>query len=233
MSTIKTLLDEALQECGFTAENAYAASNSPNAKILLAIANREIRDLIREDWQELRSDYSVTMTTATSYSLPSDWGMPLADTAWVQSLNRRAIFPTSNRYWAWLQAFDGSQGIQYHLRIKGDALLVENPNSGDVLNIEYVSDHGVVAADGTTTKAKFTADTDEPRIDEDVFSMGLVWRIKAKNGAPDTQIAKAEYGLVKRQKLGYQSGLQTQSMSEKERYRGPYEPYVDLWDSNT
>lgn len=226
--TLAQLIDATMQEIGMSALGVYVANGDPNSKTVLALANRAARTLSLEDWPELRTAKEQTLTTATEYDLPEDFRAVVHDTAWSDTQNRKIDLPTDNEFWAYLKSSGESSGIRYRARISGGKLQVHNPDSGDVIRYEYTSSHPVLDADGTTTKARFDADTDTFRLDDDLFIMCLKWMYEKRLGLGDWQVSLQEYQqYLSRQRVAAR-GAQTIDL-QHDYNKPPFEPYTDLW----
>ena len=134
---------------------------------------------------------------------------------------------TNPEHWAYLQSATGGTGPRYRFRLLGDKIHVYDPQSGALVRIEYVTEHPVLAADGTTTKKSFTADTDTWLLDDDLLIMDLIWRYKKLLGLPDWQIDLQDATTYARTVKGQQAGSKTISGDDTGVMFA--EPYYELW----
>ena len=224
--TLKTILDDVLLESGMSTESAYAASGNDAVKRLVRLANRSVGTLTRYAWQALRATHEFTLTTDTSYPLPDDYRAIVPDTFFTDGRLDNVDFPADTEMWNYLQASTGANGVAVRVRLLGDTLVVYQPDAGEVLRFEYLTKYPVLAADGTTKKAEFTADTDTWILDRDLLIFDIVWRYKKLMGLQDWQIDLAE-------SKAYQNTLKGQEAGSKTIYPdsgdGSSVPFYDMW----
>lgn len=229
--TLKEMLDNVLLESGMGTETAYAGNTQDQVLRLVSLANRSVRRLAVWPWQALRLNYSFSLTDAEEYDLPDDFRALIPDTAFAESYIHPIDMRTNPEHWAYLKASAGGTGPRYRFRILGNKIHVHAPQSGELVSFEYLTDHPVLATDGTTTKKLFTADTDTWRLDDDILQMDLIWRYKKLLGLPDWQVDHSEYKTYLRTVQGQQAGSKTIIGGDSV---WPYgEPYTDLWVNNT
>lgn len=222
---IKAILNQALNEAGFREEDSFFTSPSGEAKQMAALANRELNFLQKENWQELIKVQEVVMTSAETYSLPSDFRQYVFDTAFTE--DRQAWFPVSSEKWNFDEARDTISGRAPEVRIIGSQLAIRNPQDGQTLRLEYISDSAVLDTDGTTYKTRFEADSDTFVLNDDLLIMGVLWRFKKAKGL-DFQAELAEAQGMKRKELATNKNAQTVYFGEGPYY-GPVAPYADLY----
>lgn len=223
--TLKNMLDAVLLESGVATETAYAASDDDEVKRLLYLANRSIETLSRYPWQVLRKTYEFTLTSETTYQLPSDFRSFVPDTMYTDSHLWPVDFPSDASDWAYLQASSGGNGIAVRMRLLGNQLEVYQPTSGEVIRVEYVSKHPVQAAD-ESYKERFTADTDTCVLDDDMVVRDILWRYKKLMGHVDWQADLMEAEAQKRVLKGQEAGARTINPCSSDEATGPY---YDLW----
>ena len=227
--TLQEILDAVLLECGMDTETVYATSSKDAVLRLVKLANRAARSIATaHHWQALVSTYTFSLTSATTYDLPSDWRCIVPDTTYTDS----TIDPVNMRVmpgdWRYLQVNSSGSGPRYNMRVMGDKIHVYSPNSGDEISFEYISDHAVMDTDGSTTQKLFDADTDTWRLDDDLLIMCLVWRLKKLLGLPDWQVDIVEYKSYLRTTIGQDAPAKTIVSSDPGDYTLP-EPHTDTW----
>lgn len=136
-------------------------------------------------------DYTATATgTAVSltfgkdaYSFPSDIGYWINRTAWDRTRSWELVGPTTPTEWQFLKSGYPGTGFLYRYRIYDDKLVLDPiPTSTSNMVLEYYSRFAVVATNGTTEKATFTVDSDEPLLDDQLVTMGIKWRFLRAKG---------------------------------------------------
>ena len=76
-------VNDVMDELGLARPGAIVDSPDPNARRVLACAQRAGQALWREhDWSVLHREYTITTESGVdNYPLPEDWGRGLGDTA--------------------------------------------------------------------------------------------------------------------------------------------------------
>jgi len=229
--TLKQILDQVFGESGFEIPDVYV--NNPNPNVLQAyyIANRSARSL--RDIRLQRDGYnvgrhSVTMTTAKTYSLPTDFFSYVPDTATLDGTAIKVEVPTSPDTWAYLLALGGQLGGLFYVRFFNDSINVLNPQAGGTLSFEYQRYAPVVDGTSGAYKPQFEKDTDIWDRDEDLLSLDIKWRFKREKGLDwegDLQIFNKYVNALRARDAGSESIMPP-------RFFGPSEPYTNLWVQN-
>lgn len=185
-----TLCQEVADEIGVISPSSIIGNSDQTAKRLLAVANAEGKHLARaRDWAILHREYTFETTAGTAnYPVPADWLRPLGNTAWDRSTFIRLRGNKSPAQWQVLKSgLVASVGLCRNYRLiagplAGSILIDPTPGTtGDTLVIEYISANWAESAVGAG-KPSFTDDTDNVRIDEEVFRLGLLWRARRALG---------------------------------------------------
>ena len=227
--TLKDILDSVLLESGMGTEAVYVAASDDSVKRMVNIANRSARRIATGfGWQALKRTYSFSLTTATEYDLPTDFRAFTPDTTFVDSYLFGVDMRTRPQLWHYLQVNTTGTGPRYRMRVLGDKIHVYQPQAGDNISFEYLTDHPVMATDGTTSKKSFTTDTDTFRLDDDLITMDILWRYKKLLGLPDWQIDRADWNDYKKTVQGQESAAKTIIGSDGSEYPVG-EPHTQLW----
>lgn len=197
------------------------------------LANESLHELKRYfQWQAQRTEGTISMTTATSYSLPSDLLYFVADTMNADGQQRFIKFPFDDETF-WYFKSNTATGIDYKIRLSGNQLDVLNPDSGIDLIFEYITDN-VVTSDGEASpdKAEFTADSDTCALDDELLIKDLKWRYKAEKGIEgwekDKMVFNQYFNLLKAQEQGSRS---LYFGGTRQAYDA--EPYTELYVNNS
>lgn len=226
--TLKDILDDVMLESGLGTEVAYASSSRDEIKRLLSVANRATRYLLRlHDWQVLRKTYTFSLSTDTSYPLPTDFSSLVPDTAFADGSIDTVDMATDPGLWGYLQASTGAAGPRYRLRIIGDTIRVFDPDSGELVRFEYMSNTPIRSATGEA-KQRFTADTDTCLLDDDAVVQETLWRYQRLIGLPGWQDVRAEAQAYLRTLRGQESSVKSIGGDE---FRHD-EPFTPLWVNN-
>lgn len=191
-ATLLTIMNDVIDELALPSITSVIGSTDDQVRQLLAYANQEGRFTskasfgAKQGWQSLTSTFTVTMVTDTpSYQLPSDFRAPVSSTFWDVAHKWRVLSYLSPQEWDVLVYGISPTGPRVRCRIYNNLLYVNpTPGAGDngnTLVTEYYSSNWAMDADGVTPKAKWTADTNTYRLDDDTMRLGIKWRwLRAK-----------------------------------------------------
>lgn len=228
MATLQAILNQVLGESGFLVPASYIGSGSPDDEQVAYIANAA-SDLIREDdLQELRRTATFNLSTATSYTLPSDWLGYVPDTAFIQGRLDPVILPTTAEEWQMMLASGTSPGLYVRARLLRNALQIIDPTPGDVLQLEYVSNAPWTSSPAGIAKERATVDSDDCIFDFRLMVDCTKWLWKKEKGLPDWEIDQQKYLRQANAVRARNTGSRTLVMG------GPVlvmdnVPYTNLW----
>ncbi len=153
-----------------------------------ALLEEEGNDLAaRALWQVLQKEATLTTTATQSQGTmdtlcPDGFRFIINNTIWSRTRRLPVSGPMDAKEWQELKAMFVN-GPYYRHRIRGNELLVNPvPPAGEDWAFEYVSDNWIVDSAGTTFKQYFTADDDEPLLEQTLLIAGLRWRWKKEKG---------------------------------------------------
>ena len=202
--TLLSIVQDACAEIGAIATPTAVVSNSDETVArMFALIKREGEDLIKTDWTILQRLHTFTTVDGTSeYSLPADYGRMIINTHWDRSNYEPIYGPISPQAWQEIKSGllgSGIVGRRFRIArttsgITRKFYLDPTPTSSDdneTLAFEYISTY-YCASSGGTAQAVWTADTDTPICDEELFRKGLVVRFKRSVGL-DYASDAAEY----------------------------------------
>lgn len=215
-------------ESGFLVPTAVVNSPNPDDVQLLYLANRAAAAIVEGEWQRLVKRNTTTLTTATTYALPSDYLEIVPDTMRLVGRLDLARFPTSPGFWSYLQSMSGPVGIPVNVRIMADLINVYSPSEGDVMAFEYFSNAPILAADASTTRTRFALDTDLWQLDDDLLILETRWRFLKAKGLPDWDAVMAEARQRRILLKGRDIGAQTFGDVAPNELT---EPFTNLWVS--
>lgn len=187
------ILIDACAEIGLVQPTVVASSTDTNIIRLLAMLNREGRDLARaRDWTVLTRTHSfTTVTDQDEYDLPSDYDHLINDTEWDREGLMPLQGPLNPRDWETIQSGGPAgtgTGRRYRLVRSASSTtrkIVISPTpdvDDDELAFEYVSNGWCTASNGTTLKTAFTVDTDLALLNQDLLTLGTIVRFKRSVG---------------------------------------------------
>jgi hypothetical protein len=195
--SLLSICQNAATACGFPSPSSIINSTDKTAIQLLSLANREGAFLSTEkDWSELVSEHTFTLATADQdYALPADFRWIIPMTTYDRDDNRIVLNPITSQDWQFLKAWTSISGITRRARIRAGQLEFEQTisatDNGKTIAFEYLSSYWAETSGGTA-KSGFTIDTDVSRIDEEIMTLGLIWRFRRAKGL-DFMDERAEY----------------------------------------
>jgi hypothetical protein len=187
--TMLSIVQDVTQQLGISVPNAVATSNDPQVLQLAALLNKEGKSLAErpsEGWQALQLEATFTTVAAetqtTVEAIAPNYRYILNNTIWNRS-NRRPIFgPLSPQQWQMNKGWF-AQGPYSQYRIEGGNInFTPEPDAGEECYFEYVTKNWATDTTGATGKSSFTADDDVSLLDEELLTLGLMWRWKQIKG---------------------------------------------------
>jgi len=165
------------------------AFNSQDLQVmqLLELLNEEGQELAnRTNWTALNAQTSfVTLATEDQGAIATiapNLSFIINDTIWNRSLRRPVFGPRTPQEWQQQEAF-AINGPWSNFRIQqGRLRMFPVPVAGQNCFFEYASKNW--ATNGTTTSNVWTADTDTSLLDEQIMTLGLIWRFRSSKGLP-------------------------------------------------
>ena len=173
---------------GFERPTSVISNTDPIARQLLALAQREGKQLMRvSDWAILKKEHTFSTSNGTAaYALPSDFDRLVLETSYNRSDNDILTGPISSAEYQLVNHGMATTGTTEKFRLKAasNALKFEldpTPSSTQTIGFEYVSTQ-FCQSSGGSGQAVWTADTDTGILDETTMEMGITWRFKAAHG---------------------------------------------------
>lgn len=172
-----------------TTITAAIGSADSNIQQIVSYVNEEGRQLgARAAWQVLREE--ATFTTLNQEDQGSilsiagpDFLFVVNETFWDRSTRRPVFGPKTAAEWQQLKA-QLMQGPWYQFTLRGNHILfIPVPAAGDACFFEWVSKFWCTDLTGVG-KSSMTVDTDVAVLDEDIITLGTIWRFKQDKGLP-------------------------------------------------
>lgn len=183
--TLKTMINDVEDELAQPRSTTVATATEANTLQLLALANREGRELMRRyPWEALRKEHTFLTVAAeeqtNAFPSPNDFDRFIEDSQYNRTRHRRITLLTSSE-WQAQQGLTASVLTDSFI-IRGSAWLAEpTPAAGDTNAYEYVSKNWCQSSGGTAQSA-WAADDDTGILDEELMGLGLIWRWKRAKG---------------------------------------------------
>ncbi len=197
-ATLLTLINDVIDELALPSVTSVIGTTDDQVRQLLALANQEGRSTsqlffgAKGGWQALRQLCTITLINGTSsYALPTDFRAPITSTFWDVAHKWQLLAYLSPQEWDVLVYGISPTGPRMRCRIYNNLLNINpTPGAGDAGNTlvtEYYSNNWAMDADGVTPRAKWTADNNTYRLDDDTMRLGIKWRFLRAKGLDYTE----------------------------------------------
>jgi hypothetical protein len=220
-----TIIQNAADRLSLPRPSAVVLSTDQTVVQLLGLAQQEGKELARAGaWQALTSEKTfITVAQAIQTgALPADFDWIVPDTAFNRTLRRRIAGPLTAEQWQLTLATLVTL-VNPAFRIRGgDILITPTPAAGHTVAYEYVAKNWCQSSGGTA-QAAWAADSDSAKIDEELHTLGIVWRFKKSKGF-DYAEDFATYQIQVKQALNRDGGSPRISTSGASRERVPSAP---------
>jgi hypothetical protein len=185
-----SIVQTACAELGLPQPTSVAGSQDATAIQMLALANREGKDLSSREgsaggWPVLREEWTQTLVVGTdNYAFPSDIDRFVNTTAWDRTNKWPLHGPISPQVWQVLKSGTiGSVGPRMRFRLmEGRIYFDPVPTDTNDIVIEYYKNTWLTDSTGATPKERFSNDGDLPILPDDAFILGLQWRYRRAKG---------------------------------------------------
>lgn len=191
--SLLTVVQNACDEVGMPRPATVASAADNTTRQLFALANREGKDLSTGgsvgrsyDWTALQTECVFTTVGTESQglitTLAPGFRYIIGDTIWNRS--QRLPFPgaLTPQDWQLLKAaFVSGPYPQYRIR-DGELIMLPVPTAGQTAAFEYVTSFWATDSTGATLNTGYVLDGDVALLDEDLITLGVVWRFKKAKG---------------------------------------------------
>lgn len=190
--SLLSIADDVLAEVGLIMPARLVGNADPTARRVVSAAKSAAEHIYRaHDWSILAREHLFeTEADERGYQVPDDWGRATSMTAWDRVTYWQMRGSLTPQQWQFQRsALVASATIQRQFRLQqgplAAAILIDPvpATTGQELVIEYVSSYWCEDSAGEG-QAGWLADTDEFRLDHEVFKLEVLWRVKRANGHP-------------------------------------------------
>lgn len=183
--SLLTLSQAACDLIGVPRPTSIVAGADQTARTLLSCAQREGRTLARRwAWSALTKDkvFTSAATSAQPAALPTDFGRMVADTFYNRSLHRPVQGPLTAQEWDGHVALSAAVLFDAFRIRQGQVELLPTPAAGLTYAFTYVSADWCRDETSTVTRSLWAADADAGLLDEELMTLGVIWRFKQSRG---------------------------------------------------
>jgi len=183
-----TIIQDVSAEIGLSAPTSVVGNTDKKIIQLLQIAQREGKQLSdRYDWSAMQAEATFTQVAAALQGtvadlLGSDFDYIINDTMWNRTTQLPILGPLDQRDWQALQAFPVT-GPYPQFRIQQGSIYFspDGANATDTIACEYKSNNWCEKSDGTD-QSKWVADSDVGLLNEELMTLGIIWRWEKRKG---------------------------------------------------
>lgn len=226
--SLLTLCRSAADRIGIPQPPSLVGTSDQQSRLILSYATQEGIELSRRHpWQVLVKEHTFqTVDGTVAYSLPSDFDRVIEGSIWNRTQSRRLVGPISAQRWQMLQAQSVSTSWQAFY-IRGNYFRISpTPSATETIAYEYVSSWWCgTASDTSPTAAAWADDTDEPFLDEELITLGVVWRFLRGKGLDYSEAFRTYEDQVTK-RIAHDGGQRMLDLSN-EPGTSIYEPYVE------
>ena len=196
--SLLTMVQAVCTRRGLPKPNSVVGSSDPQIIQMLAIAQEEGQDLAnRYPWQVLQNESTFTTVATESQGAiatlaGNGFKYVMNDIMWNRSLRRPVFGPLLPYQWQQLKA-QNITGPWNQFRIRGgNVLFIPAPAAGQTIYFEWLSKYWATGTGGDASG--WVADADTSYLDEDIMTLGILWRWDEYKGL-DYAEAKNKYEL--------------------------------------
>jgi hypothetical protein len=140
-----------------------------------------------------------------SYSLPSDYNFSIPGTQWDRGYRWQLFGPLTPQEWQVLKSGLSPTGPRRRWRLMGSLFYVDPiPYDSNLLVFEYYSLNWAMTG-GTVAASSFTTDGDTYVLEDDLMTLGIMWRYKAAKGLDYQQLYETWDRAIQRE-IGHDTG---------------------------
>jgi hypothetical protein len=182
--SLLTVCQSVVRQTGLgTAPSTIISNTDPLAVQLNALAEEGAQYLMRWNWQALIREQTITTAASTeTYTLPSDWGRYLSETAWDATNYWQMRGQLTPQLWqAYKRGIVTLVSARKMFRLRGNLVyIIPTPTAVESLIIEYTRNTPWV--NGSTYRVTATNDADTTVFPEYLLQLDLKWRFKHAKG---------------------------------------------------
>ena len=192
--SLLTMIQEVAEDLqGVESPTTVIGNTSDDIKQLLALANREGRDLAsRYRWERLLKEHTFTFATSKDQGVlngtvvsSADVEYIVNDTIWDRTERIPLLGPMSPPIRQAQEAYNIT-GPYTRYFLRGGKLFFDLVPAANTGAFEYKSTHWCESSEGTG-RAAWAADTDVGRLDENLMGLGITWRWLRRKGLDYTE----------------------------------------------
>lgn len=227
--SLLSLVQNAADRLGIVRPATVITSQDQQALRLLGFAQQEGKALARRHtWQILTKEgtFTSTATETQTSALPADFDRWIDETFFNRTRKRPVYGPLNAQDWQFAKSVVATVIIE-SFRQRGaanDILITPTPTAGDSYAYEYISKNWCAKSDATPQSA-WALDTDTGILEEELITLGVIWRFKAGQGFDYAEDFR-NYELMVAQAIARDGGKRTLNAGYSLQSRRPTAPMI-------
>ena len=207
--SLLSLIQNASDRLGIVRPATVITSTDQQALRLLGFAQQEGKALARRHtWQVLTKEgtFTATATETQTNALPTDFDRWIDGTFFNRSRKRPVFGPLNAQDWQFAKSVVATVIIE-SFRQRGsttDILITPTATAGDSYAFEYIGKNWCQSS-GAVAQSAWASDTDTGILEEELMTLGVVWRFKAGQGLDYSEEFR-NYELMVAQATGRDGG---------------------------
>jgi hypothetical protein len=187
MATLLTICQDAIEGVLENAVPSTIVGNSSPTAVLLKNCAQDVGRALERDykWQALKKSYTfATSDGVTAYDLPEELRR-FANMTIYSSTDQWPLINVSDARWRELQSGIVVSSIRFQFSVFANQINVNPAPDATSVNIvfDYYTKYFCESSAGTGLD-RWTADTDVPRLDDNLMTLGIRYRYLARQGLP-------------------------------------------------
>lgn len=222
--SLLTVIQDAADRLSIVRPSSVIGTADQQVRQLLGLAQQEGKELARaHPWQRLTKEKTFTSIAAETQTsaIPSDFDRFVTETFYNRTSKRPVEGPFNPQEWQKYKAF-GTGVASDAFRVRGNSiLLAPAPSAGLIYAYEYVSKWWCTTSGGTEpTLAAWTGDDNDGILDEELMTLGVIWRFLKSKGLDYSETFRT-YEIQVGKAAGHDGGKRTVSMAKSSGLRKP------------
>ena len=226
--TIATIVSNATDRIAVSLGSTSVFSNpSETARQMRALANQEGTELMRRgSWQVLTKETTFNALAQETQAgvIPEDFDHMLNETFYNRTRKRQVVGPLTPKEWQEQKSIVATVLYDSYRIRGGSVLMIPVPSAGDEYAFEYISNQWVLSTD-QEAKTAFTADSDTSVLDEELITLGVIWRFLKAKGFDYAESFRT-YELQVSQALARDGSKRTVNFAQRIDYGRPRYPGI-------
>lgn len=184
--TLLTIIQDVCNSVNIEAPTSVIGNTDDNVMQLLQLSQLEGNATADEyDWDVLQTQATFTTLAneiqGTVAALAPGFKKFINETQWNRTVRYNMDPMTAQDYQALVAQGYVTPYPEY--RIRGNNFIIyPAPAAGQLIAFEFITKNWILDPDGVTTKARWSNDSDTAQIDEDIITLGTIWRYLKVHG---------------------------------------------------